>query len=363
VSARAARPARAVRAGSLRLFAGHGGPGALGLPGLPAAAPVGRVRVRPVDGAAVTDAVSEAVRPQDGVARRALWPGLGLVAGAGVLVLVLARPSLDGHWENHAGHFWLVLSAAALNVVLGYAVGSAARRRRDARLLLVSLAFVAAAGFLGLHALATPGVLIGKNAGFELATPIGLALAGLFAAASSLPLRPAAAEHVLRRSRALVAALVAVMAVWATVSLAELAPLAGELSGEELNGWQLSLAAVGVVLYAVAAAGYFRLYQRRRSLFLLSVVFAFALLTEAMLAIAWARNWHLSWWEWHLLMLGAFAAIAASARSEWHEERFSPPCTSTRRSRTRARSAFSSPIFRASRRLQNGRARTGRRRC
>ena len=34
----------------------------------------------------------------------------------------------------------------------------ARRRRRDARLLLIGLAFVVSAGFLGLHALATPGV-------------------------------------------------------------------------------------------------------------------------------------------------------------------------------------------------------------
>jgi len=256
--------------------------------------------------------------------KAALWPGLALLAGAGVLLLVLAKPALDGHWENHASHFWLVLTAAAVNVVLGYTVGTAARRRRDARLFLVSLAFLAAAGFLGLHALATPGVLIGKNAGFELATPVGLAVAGVFAAASSLSLRPAAAERVLRWARPLIAGLAAVMVAWAVLSLAEVGPLADELAGEELDGWQLSLAAVGVVFYAAAAAGYFRLYQRRRSRFLLLVVFAFALLTEAMLAIAWARNWHLSWWEWHVLMLGAFAAIAAGARTEWHEERFSP---------------------------------------
>ena len=39
--------------------------------------------------------------------------------------------------------------------------------------------------------------------------------------------------------------------------------------------------------------------------------------------IAWARNWQISWWEWHVLMLAAFGLIAAIARSEWHEERFS----------------------------------------
>ena len=241
-----------------------------------------------------------------------------------MFVVVLARPALDGTWENHAAHFWLVLVAAALNVTLGYAVGAAASRRRDARLFLVALAFVSAAGFLGLHALATPGVLIGKNAGFELATPVGLALAGAFAAASGLPLRPAAAQQVLRWSRPLAAALGLAMALWAAVSLAEIGPLSRLLAGEQLDGWQISLAAAGVLLYAVAAGGYFRLYRRRRAGFLLVVTLAFALLAEAMLVIAWGRNWRVSWWEWHLLMVGAFIAIAASARSEWHEERFSP---------------------------------------
>src|SRR5262249_22366547 len=193
-----------------------------------------------------------------------LWRLFMLALGAGVLALVLAHPAVDGSWENHPAHFWLVLIAAAINVGLGYAVGVAARRRRDARLLLVSLAFVSAAGFLGLHALATPGVLIGKNAGFELATPVGLVVAGAFAAASGLPLGPRAAERVLALAPVLIGALAAAMAVWAAVSLAEIAPLAGELGHEELNGWQIALAGVGVVLYAAAAVGYGALYRRRR---------------------------------------------------------------------------------------------------
>ena len=50
---------------------------------------------------------------------------------------------------------------------------------------------------------------------------------------------------------------------------------------------------------------------------------AFVLLAEAMVVIAWAVNWQLSWWEWHILMLGSFLLIAFVARAEWHEERFS----------------------------------------
>ena len=271
----------------------------------------------------MSEAAAEAVEPRTRDTR-GVWPGLAIVAGAAIFIAVLARPAIDGTWENHAAHFWIVLTAAALNVALGYAVGTAASRRRDARLFLVALAFVSAAGFLGLHALATPGVLLDKNAGFELATPVGLALAGAFAAASGFPLRPPAAQRVLRWARPLAAALAAVIAVWAALSLAEIGPLSRLLVGEQLDGWQISLAAVGVVLYGAAAVGYFRLYRRRRAGFLLIVTLAFALLAEAMLVIAWARNWRVSWWEWHLLMVGAFLAIAASARSEWHEERWSP---------------------------------------
>ena len=268
--------------------------------------------------------MNESARLQGRPPAHPLWPLFVLVVGAAVLALVLAHPAADGTWENHPAHFWLVLGAAAINVALGYAVGVAARRRRDARLLLVSLAFVSAAGFLGLHALATPGVLIGKNAGFELATPVGLSLAGLFAAASGLMLRPRAAERILGLAWPLIVALSAAMGCWAAVSLAEVGPFRGPLDAEQLDGWQISLAGVGVVLYAAAALGYYRLYRRRRALFLLGVALAFALLAEAMLVIAWARSWRVSWWEWHLLMLVAFAAIAVSARTEWHEERFSP---------------------------------------
>ena len=155
----------------------------------------------------------EADRPLGRGAAHPLWPLFVLVVGAAVLVLVLAHPAVDESWENHPAHFWLVLTAAAINVALGYAVGVAARRRRDARLFLVSLAFVSAAGFLGLHALATPGVLIGKNAGFELATPVGLVVAGVFAAASGLPLRAGAAERVLSWAWLLTGSVFVLMAI------------------------------------------------------------------------------------------------------------------------------------------------------
>src|SRR6476469_8486827 len=94
------------------------------------------------------------------------------------LVLLLTVPSLDVHWEHHPSHFWLVSAVALLNVALGLVVSEIARRSRDERLFLISMVLLTSAGFLALHALATPGVLLtGPNAGFVLATPAGLLLA------------------------------------------------------------------------------------------------------------------------------------------------------------------------------------------
>jgi class 3 adenylate cyclase len=110
---------------------------------------------------------------------------------------------------------------------------------------------------------------------------------------------------------------------WAVLSLAELPPLDDPLAEEELNGWQLVLAAIGVAVVGLGALGFLRLHRKRQERFVLAFAVAFVFLAEAMVVIAWARNWQLSWWEWHVLMVSSFLLIAFFARAEWHEERFS----------------------------------------
>jgi adenylate cyclase len=239
--------------------------------------------------------------------------------------LLLAAPEADVQWQHDPAHFWLVLAAALTSAALAFSTSAVALRRSDARLYLVSLAFLSAAGFLALHALATPGVLLdGPNQGFALATPIGLLVAALFASASALPLRPARAQAVMRQARLLRASLVLLMALWAGLSLASVAPLDDPTPVERASGALVVPAAVAVALYALAAARYLTtLVRGSGSALLLGVTSAWVLLAEASVAVAFARNWHASWWEWHLLMLAAFGAIAVAARREEAEERFS----------------------------------------
>jgi adenylate cyclase len=254
----------------------------------------------------------------DAVRDRA-WPiAILLLLPLAGLGLLIARPELDLQWEHHPSHFWLVLVTAIVNVALAYLTNIAAGRYRDARLVLVSLAFLSSAGFLGLHALATPGVLLPHpNTGFVVATPIGLAIASLFALASVSPLAGPRAANVLRRRTLLLAGLLALMGWWAFLSLARLAPLDGPPPAQEGTGLLTLFTAEAVAVYGYSAWRYIQLYRQRGGIVPFAVAIAFVLLAEAMVAVAVSRNWHLSWWEWHLLMLAAFVAIALGARQEY----------------------------------------------
>lgn len=251
------------------------------------------------------------------------------LAGLGLLIL---RPAFDLHWRHQPTHFWLVLISAVLSAVLAYATGAAAVQRGDARVLLVSLAFLSSAGFLALHALATPGVLLlGPNAGFTIATPVGLSLGSLFAAASGHDWT----SRAVRVGRRLRAALLLIMVGWAVVSLLRLPPLQEPMLDEQAGTGLLLIGIPGIILYGYAGWRYLMLWRRRRSLMLLAVFAANVLLGEALVAVVFARTWRLSWWEWHVLMLLAFALVAIGARIQWHEERFADLYGSSTTSGTR----------------------------
>ena len=233
-------------------------------------------------------------------------------------MLLLAWPRLDLHWENHPAHFWIVLLTGVVTAALAFLTGEAAARRGDARVLRLSIAFFTTSGFLGLHALATPGVLLTqKNAGFEAASAIGLLIASPITAWSAVETDDRS-RGIVNRRWALYGALGLAMALWAGISLATLPPLDEPI--DDPGPLLLGLFTAGVLVYGAAAIGYLRLYRLRARPLLLAAVAAFALLAEAMLAIALGQSWHVTWWEWHLLMLLAFGLVARAAWSEWQEE-------------------------------------------
>src|SRR6476646_2673655 len=84
------------------------------------------------------------------------------------LVSLLLRSQLDPHLENYRAHFVVFGLAGGVAFSVGFAAGEAAELRGDARVLLLSLAFMATGGFMLLHAIGTHEVLFThQHSGFQ----------------------------------------------------------------------------------------------------------------------------------------------------------------------------------------------------
>jgi class 3 adenylate cyclase len=253
------------------------------------------------------------------------------------LVSLLLRSQLDPHFENYRVHFVLFGLVGTVAFVLGFAAGEAANRRGDARVLLLSLAFMATGGFMGLHALGTRGVLFsGDHAGFKVAIPVGLLVSAGFAAASAfIDVRPGFAPLVIRHRRLLRVTVLVAMGGWFVWTVLNVPPLDGSNSEAARGSLLAVFAIVGTVVYAASAARYWTIFRLRPNLLPAAVIACFVLLSEALIGVAVTgeRKWHASWWEWHFLIVAAYLIIGFAAQRQWRDERFRDLYLTTTRER------------------------------
>lgn len=242
------------------------------------------------------------------------------------LISLILREQLDPHIQNYSAHFLIFGLTGAVAFGLGFAAGEAAERRMDARVLLLSLAFMATGGFMLLHAVGTHQVLFAaEHPGFKLALSVGLLVSAVFAGASAfVDLRPGFAPWLIRNRGYLRAGIMLAMAAWFGFSVTDLPPLDGPHVEAARSSFLTIFAFGGAIVYALSAARYLRLFRRHRKLLLGAVTACFVLLSEAMVGVALTgeRSWHASWWEWHGLIVGGYLAIGIAAQREWRDERF-----------------------------------------
>jgi class 3 adenylate cyclase len=242
------------------------------------------------------------------------------------LVLLLQNAFQRWSWQNQQLHFLLFLAVGGTAASLSLVAGQAAKQRGDARVLLLSLAFLATGGFMALHALGTTGVLVHhERPGFTIAITIGLLLASVLALmAAGVDLRPAFGPMVVRYRRWLRVLLFASMLGWALWSWAAWPPLDRPLSEGGTGDVLEVAAALGALTYAAAAVRLWWVHRRQPSPLVTSVVACFVLLAEALVGVALAGElkWHSAWWMWHALIVTAYVIVFAAAHQEWRDERF-----------------------------------------
>jgi adenylate cyclase len=242
------------------------------------------------------------------------------------LMSLLLRKQLDPHIENYSAHFLIFGLTGGFAFALGFAAGEAAERRSDARVLLLSLAFMTTGGFMLLHAVGTHHVLFaGEHPGFRVALSTGLLVSAVFASASAfVDLRPDLGPWLMRNRGYFRGGIMLVMAAWFVLTVLDLPPLDGPHVEAARSSLLASLAFGGTLVYGISGYRYWRLFRRHRKLLLGAVTACFVLLAEAMIGVALTgeRAWHASWWEWHGLIVTGYLVIGLAARREWRDERF-----------------------------------------
>src|SRR5688572_3342561 len=112
--------------------------------------------------------------------------GAVLLAAAAPVVVVAAAGTAHFHMPA-ALHFGLVGTAAAIASLTSIALSVAGARARDGRSVLMGMAFSTMTALFAVHALATPGFIVGMNGVIALAGGISVPVGAGLLALTSLP--------------------------------------------------------------------------------------------------------------------------------------------------------------------------------
>jgi putative nucleotidyltransferase with HDIG domain len=237
--------------------------------------------------------------------------GVGALLAAPVALFLLLRlyPPLDLLFESTTFHV-LVVSLIA-TCALGVAIPAAAAAHRSGRPTPVFLALgcLAVGIFMVAHGLTTPGVA-GRPLNLWVARFPILAILAFAAFQAAAVMRPdrALPRFVERHLRGALTVPSAVMAVGAAAAIVW--PAAGygarPIPGEEFLTW-LAVAVSAALLIGVGALRW-RRWRLSRDPVQVALLAACWLCAEALVSLKLGPLWHLSWWDYHALLLTGFGA-------------------------------------------------------
>lgn len=278
-----------------------------------------------------------------------------------VFALLRLKPKLDVEFSSHLWHFGIVSVVAAMALGLALAVTLAARNLPDSRTFFLAIAFVTMAGIFLAHGLGTAPFLgdhhgssdesseysaagghnsDGSGYGYATSSTSGatgyasadesteygtgpsiadarlnvvgltarlsLFVSAIFFALAVTNTGRRLTQLVLRRWNALTLAVLVAVAAYDTLALA----FPRSLLWIPIQAPWLSWTVAAIAWLAFAFAGW-RFLQAYRLTYLPlqgTMALSMALLAEAQLFMIQGPTWHLSWWEYHIVMLAGFLA-------------------------------------------------------
>jgi putative nucleotidyltransferase with HDIG domain len=246
--------------------------------------------------------------------RQLLRTGLALLALSPAAGFALVRTGVlhvSGGFTSPPTHMVTVGGAALAAVVAAMLMVYVARRENDARAGLVGVGFMVMAGLLLIHALATPGFILGeygRNATVGLAGALAVPTGGIvFAIALVLPARRVAAPTLIARSAG--AALVTLV-ILGVIGIAhpELVPIVPV----SVTPWAYVLLTPACLVYAWLARRTWHTYQLTRRMTDAAVAVGLVWLGTSIPVYLLSPVWSWLFWAGHSLEACGFLAVATA---------------------------------------------------
>jgi HD-GYP domain-containing protein (c-di-GMP phosphodiesterase class II) len=284
-----------------------------------------------------------------------------------LLALMLNHVVSDPVWGNLSFHVYIVSFAALLSLIMAVLMRLAAGQLRDPRVLFLSLAFMGIAGIFMTHGLTTPGELVPNNPWVGISSPFALFVGAFWLMLATIHWSPRVAEQIVNRQRLITVVFAGMLLAYGATaigtSLAAGSPSQGAASGSAesneygaasaatpesmsmtmpMPGMDMTasapevstpfdglfrflehplvsdtLALLTLLMLTVVIVHYFRIYLASRNPLAAGFLFSGLFIAQSQIAMSTTTMMHLSWWEYHILVIAALSAAFAGLAREY----------------------------------------------
>jgi HD-GYP domain-containing protein (c-di-GMP phosphodiesterase class II) len=231
---------------------------------------------------------------------------VGPVAALSAIYLIfefLRRSPYDVLIEAPHEHFYIVSMVSILATIIGAAVGIAGSRLRNIQVSFLSLAFISLAGIFSVHGLSTPGLLMHVTSVPKISAQMSVVMASFMLWLSALPSDHRLIVYLGRWKNRLMPVWLVFLILLGTVGMAF--PHLVELLPIDRNPLRAGVSVLIYLLLGYTMHSYIRSYRYSRFPLQRAIVYSCALFLAGQLIMVIGKQWLLSWWLYHYVLLGS----------------------------------------------------------
>jgi hypothetical protein len=259
-----------------------------------------------------------------------------------LLGLFLGNVIPDASWGSPTFHLYIVSFASLLALTLTILMSVAAFQLRDPRVLFLSLAFMGITGIFLTHGLTTPGELVPANPWVAISSPFALFVGAIFLALATIQWSPTITQWIVNRQNLNLTLFAGIHVAYGVIAIGTSLTVTGggmAMDDDAMYGMSMdmpgdvktpfvslfrfleqplvshTLSAITVLLLLFVINHFLRVYAASRSPLAAGFFFSALLTLQSEISITTTSMWHLSWWEYHVVMVLALGiAIAGLVR-------------------------------------------------